>query len=170
MHVAFREEQVGDETAIGRVQGAAFPSPDEARLVEALRRAGSLKLSLVALEEAGIVGHVGFSPVSLESSSGTVVGLGLAPVAVLPDRQNRGIGATLVRGGLQKSRDLGAPFVVVLGEPGYYQRFGFQAASTWGITNEYNVRDEFMAIELLAGGIPPAGGLARYCPEFSSFA
>jgi putative acetyltransferase len=153
-----------------RVQCAAFPSYDESKLVESLRRSGNLKLSLVVLEGQDIVGHVAFSPVTVESSTGVVVGLGLAPVAVLPDRQRKGVGAALVQGGLDKCLDRGIPFVVVLGEPSYYRRFGFRAASAWGIANEYNVHDEFMAVELLAGSIPPGGGLARYGQEFSSFA
>lgn len=170
MHLALRGELPCDQAGIARVQRAAFPSPDESRLVDALRLSGNLRLSLVAIENAEIVGHVAFSPVSLESSFGNIAGLGLAPVAVLPDHQRRGIGSALIRSGMEKCRELNTLFVVVLGEPGYYQRFGFRAASTWGIANEYNVHDEFMAIELLPGAIPPGGSLARYSPEFSSFA
>lgn len=170
MYVTIRLEQPEDRADIAKVHEEAFPSPGEARLVDALRISGNLSLSLVAVDELEVIGHVAISPVSLERAAGNVTGLGLGPVAVLPRRQGEGVGSALIRAALEKCRDLGARFVVVLGEPAYYQRFGFRAASSWGIANEYNADDAFMALELAAGSIPRSGTLARYAPEFSSVA
>lgn len=170
MPVILRAEQPEDRAGIAIVHGQAFPSPGEAVLVDALRTSGNLCLSLVAIEDSTVIGHVAFSPVSLNGAPGNVTGLGLGPVSVLPRRQREGVGTALIRAALKDCRELGASFVVVLGEPAYYQRFGFRPASIWGITNEYNASDEFMALELVPGSIPRPGGLARYCPEFSSVA
>lgn len=146
---------------------AAFPGNLESRLVDALRAAGQLTISLVAVEHQTIVGHIAFSPVHIAAPSELAVGLGLAPVAVSPSRQRHGVGAALIRSGLEHCNLFGARFVVVLGDPHYYQRFGFSPASRWGIANEYNAADEFMALELAQGGIPKLAGVARYAPQFS---
>jgi putative acetyltransferase len=161
-----RDEEPADVAQIRGVHLAAFPGAEEARLVDALRAAGQLSISLVAVESLTIVGHIGFSPVQILAPSGLAVGLGLAPVAVLPSRQRRGVGSALVRAGLERCKRHGAPFVVVLGDPGYYQRFGFAPSIRWGVGNEYGVADEFMALELAPGGIPSPAGVARYAPQF----
>ena len=165
-----RPETAADGDAIRRVLVAAFPSPVEADLVEALRAAGQLLISLVAQRDASLVGHIGFSPVRIETPNDTAVGLGLAPVAVQPQHQRSGIGALLVLAGLQRARELGTRFVVVLGDPRYYQRFGFRAAEQWGIGNAYGAGEEFMALELIPGGIPRPAGMATYAPAFASVA
>src|SRR5437868_6638418 len=125
-----RPEQPGDTAAIRGILAAAFPTDAEARLVEALRAAGRLPVSLVAEEDGRVVGHVAFSPVVIAGVGG---GLGLAPLAVAPDVQRRGVGGRLVRDGLAAAARSGAGFVVVLGHPGYYQRVGFRRASDFGL-------------------------------------
>src|SRR5262249_7015656 len=120
-----RPERPGDVTAIHAVHAAAFPTDEEARLVDRLRDAGRALVSLVAEADGAIIGHVLFSPVSVGSASG----VGLAPVAVLPAYQGRGVGSSLVREGLAVCRQGGYPFAVVIGGPGYYRRFGFSQAS-----------------------------------------
>ncbi|MFO0618800.1 MAG: N-acetyltransferase [Polyangiaceae bacterium] len=163
-----RPESPGDEASIGKVLELAFPSVAEARLVEALRAAGDLSISLVAEEAAGpIVGHVAFSPVTIAAPSEGVIGLGLAPVAVVPAEQRKGLGEKLIREGLRLGAARGARFVVVLGSPRFYARFGFEPARGWGIQNEYDAGDEFMALELTPPGIPRDAGLARYADAFS---
>jgi putative acetyltransferase len=158
-----RPERIGDQDAIRVVHTASFPTAAEARLVDALRTAGRLDISLVAETAGEVVGHVAFSPVTLP---GTVGGGGLAPVAVLPAFRRRGIAAALVREGLAACASRYA-FVVVLGDPRYYGRFGFLPASRWRLRDEYGGGDAFQALELRPGAIPAGGGVVRYCPEFA---
>lgn len=112
---------------IRSINEAAFGRPDEADLVDGLRSEGAVLLSLVAEVERQIVGHVLFSRMSIETSGGPVPAAALAPVAVLPDHQRRGIGEQLIRHGLDLLRARGERIVIVLGHPGYYPRFGFSS-------------------------------------------
>jgi putative acetyltransferase len=96
-----------------------------------------------------------------------VDGLALAPLAVSPDFQRRGIGTALARAGLDACRKQGVPFVFVLGNPAYYSRFGFRPANASGIRNEYTDTDAFMIIELVDGSLPHNGAVASYAPEFA---
>lgn len=161
-----RPELPADISAIRIVHQAAFPAPTEARLVELLRERGKATVSLVADLGGVIVGHELFSPVIIDSTP-QARGLGLGPVAVLPSHQRQGIGARLILDGLEACRLLGVPFVVVLGEPTYYHRFGFARASALGLTNEYGVDDPFMILVLDPDSLPKTGGLIRYAPEFA---
>jgi putative acetyltransferase len=173
--VVIRRERAEDHGAVDVVLRAAFPTPAEAALVEALRAAGDAAVSLVAERRTGdrdgvVVGHVLFSPVTVTPHGGgrAAPGLGLAPLAVATAAQRRGIGGALVRAGLDTCRAYGCGFVVVLGDPGYYARFGFGRASDRGIANEYGADEEFMLLELLPDALPPTGGLARYAPAFAA--
>ena len=160
-----RPEKPEDHDPIRTVHAASFPTPCEARLVDALRAAGHLSISLVAVERRQVVGHAAFSPVSLP---GTSDGVGLAPVAVLRAFRRRGIAARLIREGLAICERSGHGFVVVLGDPAYYRRFGFGPASGWRLRDEYGGGDAFQTLELRPGAIPTDGGLVRYAPEFAS--
>ena len=159
-----RRETPEDRKAIAAVHTASFPSTDEAQLVEALRKAGRLCISLVAERQGTIVGHVAFSPVQLTGSDG---GLGLAPVAVLPAQRRRGVAGRLIREGLALCGAEDRGFVVVLGDPDYYGRFGFVAATRWKLSDEYGGGDAFQALELRPGALAGHGGLVRYAPEFA---
>jgi putative acetyltransferase len=164
--LVIRTETAADVDAIHQVVVAAFPTPGEADLVAKLRRNGHLPVSLVADADGHIVGHVGFSPVELAGLPGV---LGLAPVAVAPDQQRTGIGSALIRAGLALCREQHCPLVVVLGEPEYYHRFGFERALSHGIANEYGVDEPFMAVVLRPDAWPTApspAALARYGAEF----
>ncbi len=114
-------------------------------------------------EEGGIVGHVLFS----EVQAGAGRGVGLAPVAVLPAHQRSGIGAALVLAGIEACRSAGYHYVVVLGEPAYYRRFGFRRALDFGLGNEYGAQDEFMVPELRTGALAGLRGVVSYCGEFA---
>lgn len=164
--IAIRPEIPADTPAIRALLVSAFGGEDEARLVDALRSNGHLPVSLVALEGDRIVGHIAFSPVTLDGMPG---GLGLAPLAVDPANQKNGIGGRLMREGLDCARATGAGFVVVLGHPEYYPRFGFRRASELGIGNEYGADEAFMVLKLRTNGIPPGGGMARYGAEFGAW-
>src|SRR5688572_3089081 len=123
-----RVENVDDESAIRAVTAAAFKSAPqssgtEAAIIDTLRDAGALTLSLVAEQQGRIVGHVAFSPVTINGEVGRWFGVG--PVAVEPAQQRRGIGEALIRDGLERLRRMGAEGCVVLGDPAYYRRFGF---------------------------------------------
>jgi putative acetyltransferase len=163
MRAAIRGESSGDEAALRALHKAAFPSDTEARLVDAIRANGNDRVSLVAVADGKVVGHVLFSPVEVEGSAG----LGLAPVAVLPAFQGRGIGAALIEAGIAACREQGVKFVVVLGEPGYYRRFGFRATH---LGNEYGAGEAFMALELEPHALAAVHGVVKYGMEFSAFA
>ncbi|MGH9900227.1 MAG: GNAT family N-acetyltransferase, partial [Pyrinomonadaceae bacterium] len=165
-----RPEGPEDFAAVRRVNEAAFGRPEEADLVDALRAAARPLLSLVAVENNRVVGHILFSPVAIESGeseSARSTALGLAPMAVLPEFQNRGVGSALVRRGLEECLRLGFPVVVVVGHPEYYPRFGFAPARPKGLDCEYPVPDEvFMVAELSPGALRGVRGVVKYRPEF----
>jgi len=160
-----RQERSDDVEAIRAVVEGAFPTPMEARLVELLREAGRLSVSLVAEVDERMVGHVAFSPVSTDSGA---MGAGLAPLTVLEAHRRRGIAARLVEAGLDACRSAGFDWVVVLGDPSYYARFGFGPAGEAGLFDEYGGGDAFQVLELTPGALPTGEGLVRYAPEFAS--
>jgi putative acetyltransferase len=162
-----RPELPTDREAIRAVNLAAFRTHAEADLVERLRVQASPLVSLVADDSKSVVGHILFSPVVLVGHTDAKV-IGLAPMAVLPAWQRRGIGSALVPRGLEACRSLGFGAVVVLGHAEYYPRFGFQPASRFGLGSEYDVPDEvFMALELEPGALRGKSGTIRYHPAFA---
>jgi len=167
--ISIRRETSDDIEAIRHVNRAAFGRPHEAALVDALRAAGGLTLSLVAVDRRAVVGHVAFSPVTIESECSVFAAVGLAPMAVLPALQRQGVGTELIRRGLEECRQLGQPIVVVLGHPDYYPRFGFEPAGRHGLRCSFDAPAEaFMVAELLAGALAGRRGIVRYRPEFDS--
>ena len=149
--IAVRDERPDDLAAIREVNDRAFDQPLEGRIVDALRAHGAVRLSLVAVVDGQVVGHILFSPVTAAGAAGGGVGLG--PMAVTPEQQRRGVGAALIDAGLARLRAAGCPFVVVLGHHEYYTRFGFVPASRYGMRCEWDVPDEsFMVHVLDAGG------------------
>jgi putative acetyltransferase len=150
------------------VNREAFGQDTEADLVDRLRANGKVTLSLVAEVNGQVVGHILFTPVTIGSAAGTTFVLGLAPMAVLPSYQRRGIGRRLVERALSRLKAAGHRGVVVLGHPAYYPRFGFVAAGTFGIRSEYDAPGAaFMAIELVPNGLKDCSGLAKFQPEFA---
>lgn len=178
LNIAVRPERAGDEDAIRDVNQRAFGGPLEARIVDAVRRAclaeaqgrrrakaGSI--SLVAILDGAVIGHILFTPVAIDPPPGTIRVAGLAPMAVDPQFQRMGVGATLIRAGLDECRRLGYSAVVVVGHPAYYPRFGFVPAHTRGMRYADDVPAEaFMVLELQPGTLPARGGVVRYRPEF----
>jgi putative acetyltransferase len=166
---SIRAESSEDHAAIRRVIELAFGQSSEADLVDALRTDARPHISLVAERDGEVVGHIFFSPVSIESSEGSFTAMGLAPMAVLPDYQNKGIGSELVRAGLRECQRIGHEVIVVLGHSHYYPRFGFIPASKKGIRSEYDVPDDvFMVAELTPGALGGRKGLVKYHPAFSA--
>jgi putative acetyltransferase len=165
-NVQIRSELPDDELAVRETNEQAFGSPSEATLVDRLRGSPE-SISLVATIGDRVVGHILFTPISMEPAARVRVA-GLAPMAVRPENQRSAIGSQLVRVGLDHCRKQGYAAVVVVGHPGFYPRFGFMRASTKGLTCEFPVPDEvFMAVELKTGALADVRGLVRYRPEFS---
>ena len=173
--IIIRNEMLEDIDAIRIVVEKAFGTAEEAILVDRLRDAGKATISLVATEDEQIIGHILFSPVTIESNKtqandSSVAAIGLAPLAVLPEFQNRGVGSLLTRAGLDECRKAGYECVVVLGHPHYYPRFGFVPSVRYQIKSEYDVSDEtFMILELKEGVLQNQSGIAKYQPEFNEF-
>lgn len=162
-----RHETPADIFAIRAVNQAAFETGAEAALVDALRENSKFTLSLVAAIEGEVVGHILFTDIEMEPGGTEARILGLAPMAVSPGWQGRGIGSALVRRGLEDCRELGYRGIIVLGHPTFYPRFGFTPASRHGITSIYDAPDEaFMALPLGEAALPK--GRALYQPEFGA--
>ena len=163
-----RDEEPGDSAAVRAVNLEAFGQSEEADIVDGLRAAGNSVLSLVAILDSEIVGHIQFSPVTIEHKDDTIEGTGLGPMCVLPRFQGQGIGSTMVEAGLAALNDLAKPFVVVLGHSHYYPRFGFKLASERGIVPQWDdIPDEaFMALIFDESKMNNVSGVATYGPEF----
>lgn len=163
-----REESPADHQAITAITAAAFAdephsNQTEPYIVVALRRAGALTLSLVADDGGDVVGHVAFSPVTVDGRECGWYGVG--PVSVRPDRQRQGIGQALMREGIARLRAQGAAGCVLVGEPGYYGRFGFRACPEFtldGVPPQY--------FQALAFGPGAAGGVVVFHPAFGATA
>ena len=155
-----------DRDAIGRVERSAFPTADEARLVEALVAAGDATLSLVAEAGGSIVGHALCSRMRVEADGRDIRAVGLAPVAVLPQSQGQGVGSALIGEALALSLAAGAEMMFVLGDPAYYRRFGFTAETARPFASPY-AGDHFMAIDL-SGAPERRSGRADYAPAFAA--
>ena len=166
--ITIRPERSEDASRVRYINELAFGQPAEADLVERLRQACTDSLSLVAEDDA-VVGHILFTPVVVESAGRRVLGMGLAPMAVLPNRQRQGIGSQLVRRGLDILRERDCPFVVVVGHPEYYPRFGFDPASTHGLTSQWEgIPDAaFMVLVLDVRAMAGVSGVAKYREEFN---
>ncbi len=163
--IDIRDEQPGDATAVRDVNGLAFGQDEEGRIVDALRDNGAASLSLVAVNGEAIVGHIMFSPLSV----GDLVGAGLGPMAVIPSHQRQGIGSRLVRAGIERLKSAGCPFVVVIGHPSFYPRFGFQLAAAYGLTCEWDVPADVFMVNILNPDVAGSlRGVARYRAEFSA--
>jgi putative acetyltransferase len=154
-----------ERSVVRSINEAAFGRPDEADLVDGLRREGAVLLSLVAEVEQRIVGHMLFSRMSIETSNGPVSAAALAPVAVLPDLQRRGIGERLIRHGLDLLRERGERIVIVLGHPDYYPRFGFSSEKARFLESPFPP-EALMAMELISGALEGIRGKVRYPTAF----
>jgi HAD superfamily hydrolase (TIGR01509 family) len=160
------QEAPEDIPGVRLVEEAAFGRTTEADLVDLCRSHGKVSLSLVVMREERVVGHILFTPVTLDPACPGWHGLGLGPVAVLPEFQRTGIGSRLIEAALNICREQGIDFVVLLGNLRYYARFGFIPASEFGLGNEYGAGAEFMARELKPGVLRGANGVVKYVPEF----
>ena len=167
--LTIRTERQEDIPHIRIINEQAFGQPAEANIVDKLRQACPECISLVAEADQRPVGHILFSPAVVENSGRRVEGMALAPMAVLPAHQRQGIGSTLVKRGLDILRERNCPYIIVLGHPNYYPRFGFEIASKRGLICQWEgVSDEvFMVLILDENAMKSVTGIARYRDEFN---
>jgi putative acetyltransferase len=165
VNILIRPESAADHEAIRHVNRLAFGRDAEARLVDALRDGSNVRLSLVAEKAGQVVGHILFSDLPIITGVGTVPALALAPMAVLPEFQNQGIGSTLVRSGLDECRQRGHQIVLVLGHPHFYRRFGFSSEQARRLESPY-AGEAFVAVELVPGALDGVMGQVQYPPPF----
>jgi putative acetyltransferase len=165
MKIEIREEKPEDIATIHALNKEAFGQEQEANIVDALRQNDAILLSLVAVCDNNIVGHILYSPITIDDK---LEGAALGPMAVRPALQRRGIGSSLVRAGNERLKRDGWPFILVLGHAEFYPRFGFKPASKYGVTCEWEVPDDvFMLLVLDEKRMRGMTGKSRYRPEFS---
>lgn len=166
MAVSIRFEEDKDWTEVFAINEAAFGNTAEAVLVDKLRKKASPIISMVAEDGGSIVGHIMFSPAALSGHSDVKL-MGLAPMAIIPKHQNKGIGSDLVTEGLKQCRAMGYDAVIVLGHPEYYPRFGFKSAKIFDIISEYDVPDgTFMIVEFETDVLKGKPGTVKYHEVF----
>jgi len=168
MDILIRKEARKDYDDIFNLNKLAFGQEEESRLVNKIRNGNNFipELSLVAEKDGKIIGHILFSKIRI---SGSLIfeSLALAPVAVAPEFQRKGVGSQLIEVGISKAKELGFESIIVLGHKDYYPRFGFQKASKWNIKCPFEAPDEaFMAMELSKDALKDKSGTVIYPPEF----
>ncbi len=161
-----RDETDESWSDIRKVNEAAFGDPNTANLIDALRANRKVHLSLTAEIAGKVVGHILFSSVFVEAAQSSANGAALAPVAVLPEYQRRGVGSALIKEGLKRCRDIGIDYVILLGHTTYYPRFGFEPLSKHGLTSSYGNGEYVMVQELTSGSLRSLSGTIWYQPEF----
>ena len=165
-----RTESAEDQNAIRGVNQGAFETGAEAEIVDNLRASGDLVLSLVAEENGEVIGHIAFSKMTMVDKPEASGLVGLAPMAVAPGEQRKGVGKKLVQEGIKQLTAAGMEAIFVLGHPEYYPKFGFKpSGTTFGIKSQFDVPDEvFMALELKAQTLADLGGVVAYSKVFST--
>lgn len=166
--IRIRGERPGEADAVRAIHLAAFPTWVEAALVDRLRDDGDALVSLIAEADGELLGHVLFSPVALDPPAKPIAGAALAPVAVRPAYRGRHLGSRLVLAGLESCREADVDFVVVLGNPVFYSRFGFRSAQRIGLDDPWDGGAAFQALELHPGCLSGYRGLVRYPPAFEN--
>ncbi|MGC4048162.1 MAG: N-acetyltransferase [Paludibaculum sp.] len=164
--IGLREAGPDDFEDIRGVLARAFERPDEADLVEALRREGVVLLELVAEAGQQVAGHILYTELPVETPTGVVRAAALAPLAVDPAHQRRGIGGALIHMSLPMLAHAGVDAVVVVGDAAYYTRFGFSPEVAATLQSPIPPGDHFMALELSPGSIEGCCGKVRYASAF----
>ncbi len=167
--MGIRKEQPEDIEKISKINSEAFETKTEANLVNTLRSSGIQYISLVYEENDEIIGHIFFTPVELEGDNSDIRIMGLGPMAVTPKYQNKDIGSTLAKAGIELCKSEGIDAIVVLGHPNYYPKFGFEPSVKYGIKSEYEIPDEvFMVLELKNNALIDKQGAIKYNEAFNT--
>ncbi len=169
LYVEIRQELAHDFPAVYNIHYDAFGRKEEPRLADRLRLSQAFipELSLVAIVDEKIVGHIMFTQIEIIGQDKKAIGLALAPMAVIPHMQRKGVGSLLVKHGLKKAKTLGYDSVFVLGHKHYYPRFGFTSTNKWQIKAPFNVpEDVFMGLELAENGLSNIRGVVKFTEEF----
>lgn len=167
MTLQIRSFTPADTAAVRDVHVTAFSTPVEAELVKALHAGGHAPISLVAEEDGKIVGHILFSRLSLQIDDRPISALALAPVAVRPEYQKSGVGSALIRAGHDQAQRDGWEASIVLGEPAYYRKFGYDASAVAHIASPY-AGEYLMGLELAAGALRGENGTMTYAEPFAA--
>ena len=159
-----RPEKNSDRNQITEIHNQAFNGTDEGKIVNNLRKNKNLTISLVCEIDGKLAGHIAYSPIRNKNEE--VIGIGLAPVAVLPRLQNQGIGSRLIEHGNKEAFEMGFKKILVLGDPKYYSRFGFVSAREYNYYCEYDPEGNHFMIK---GELSKASGgtIVYYCAEFN---
>lgn len=172
MNIEIRQETQSDIEEVFEVNKTVFGRDNEAKFANLLRKGPNFipELSLIASVNDKIIGHIIFTKILICNDEGKEFDtLALAPMAVKPDMQNKGIGGELIKHGLNKARELGYKSVIVLGHPDYYPKFGFVPAKKWNIKPTFDVPENvFMGIELMKDGLKNISGKVIYPKEFDN--
>ena len=163
-----RSEEAGDEEGVRQVLRSSFRRDAEVTLVDQLRSHDKATISLVAICDGEVVGHVMFSPITVQYAFAGFRGLGLGPIGVRQEYQNNGIGVMLVQRGIETCREMSIDVVFVLGNPDFWGRFGFTEARQYGLSSEYNAESSFLVLELNPQSIKRLRGVVRYAEEFAA--
>lgn len=168
MNIVIRKEEEKDYKQVYEVNKLAFQQENESILIEKIRKGENFipDLSLVAVINNRIVGHILFSKIKIVGDS-IFESIALAPMAVIPAFQKQGVGSELIKKGMAKAKELGFDSIIVLGHKDYYPKFGFERASKWNIKCPFEVPEEaFMAIELTKKALKGKAGTVKYPDEF----
>ncbi len=168
--IRIRAERRGEADALRAILMAAFPTHGEADLVDRLRRDGDIMISLVADADGELVGHALVTPVTSDPPDPENPGAALAPIAVAPAFQGRGIGSRLVLAALEACRDHGTRWLLVVGTPRFLSRFGFRPAVEFGVADTWSAGDAFQALELKPGALAGDNRVVHYAPSFGDLA
>jgi putative acetyltransferase len=167
-----RVEKISDHDDVRRVNLLAFGHKAESELVDSLRNTDNFisELSLVATHDGRIIGHLLVSKVRVVSNDHQTEILSLAPVCVLPEFQDKGVGTMLIKEALTKCGLLGYPAMVVMGSPKFYTRFGFDEASKYGLKTHFNVPSEaYMVVIYDDSRVEELHGFVEYPKQFDNF-
>jgi len=164
--IAVAAERPDQREAVLSVTRAAFGGEDESQIIQRLSDAGLVTASLVATDGGKVIGHILFSRLDVTIDGRKPKVAALAPLAVLPEYRNCGIGSRLTEAGIAAMREAGEDAIIVLGRPEFYKRFGFGHETVAHIASPFSEHDAFMGLELTTGALKGGAGTCRYPAAF----